>query len=273
MGREWIDQQQMINKRGAMCHRHKENEQGFTLIELLIVIAIILILIGIALPNFLAAQIRAKVARAESELKGLHTAIEFFRTEHNAYPIGTDDVGAIPIEIENHFLQYGAYGFYTFRTVFSGNAAITLGMENLPEGTPLGRVPGLTTPSSYIKQIPTDPFSNLPGFVTYSYREDRDGQKIGWIVTSFGPDQDEAENPGKNASPGKPIRTPLLPNLDGRGAGRYGDINEKAGHPGSNFTGYMGDVPKSLLVDQLRELTYNPTNGIKSEGDLFRIGP
>ncbi|MBW7937580.1 MAG: prepilin-type N-terminal cleavage/methylation domain-containing protein, partial [Candidatus Omnitrophica bacterium] len=34
---------------------------GFTLIELLIVIAIILILISIALPNFLEAQMRAKV--------------------------------------------------------------------------------------------------------------------------------------------------------------------------------------------------------------------
>ncbi len=34
---------------------------GFTLIELLIVIAIILILIAIALPNFMEAQMRAKV--------------------------------------------------------------------------------------------------------------------------------------------------------------------------------------------------------------------
>lgn len=249
------------------------SRNGFTLIELLIVIAIILILIGIALPNFLAAQIRAKVARAEADLKSIATAIEFFRTEHSNYPIGTDDVGAVPKEIEDHFLQYGAYGFYTFRTVFSGNGAITLGFENLPDGTPVGRVPGLTTPNRYIQTIPTDPFSNLPGFVTYSYREDRDGVKIGWIVTSFGPDTDEAENPGKNAPSGGTIRTPLLPNLDSRGAGRYGDINEKAGHPGSNFTGFNGDIPKAILMDQIRELTYSPTNGTTSEGDIFRLGP
>ncbi len=41
---------------------------GFTLIELLIVIAIILILIAIALPNFLAAQERARVGRAKANL-------------------------------------------------------------------------------------------------------------------------------------------------------------------------------------------------------------
>ena len=34
--------------------------RGFTLIELLIVIAIILILISIALPNFLEAQVRGE---------------------------------------------------------------------------------------------------------------------------------------------------------------------------------------------------------------------
>lgn len=48
---------------------------GFTLIELLIVIAIILILIAIALPNFLEAQERARVTRAKAHLKTMETAI------------------------------------------------------------------------------------------------------------------------------------------------------------------------------------------------------
>lgn len=50
------------------------NRRGFTLIELLIVIAIILILISIALPNFLEAQERARVAKAKGNLKSLKTA-------------------------------------------------------------------------------------------------------------------------------------------------------------------------------------------------------
>jgi prepilin-type N-terminal cleavage/methylation domain-containing protein len=49
--------------------------KGFTLIELLIVIAIILILIAIALPNFLEAQIRARVVNSVGEMRSLETAI------------------------------------------------------------------------------------------------------------------------------------------------------------------------------------------------------
>ena len=49
-------------------------KKGFTLIELLIVIAIILILIAIALPNFLEAQIRAKVVNSTAEMKSLESA-------------------------------------------------------------------------------------------------------------------------------------------------------------------------------------------------------
>jgi len=60
--------------------------QGFTLIELLIVIAIILILIAIALPNFLEAQIRAKVTRAHGELRSIKTAIETYNLDWNRYP-------------------------------------------------------------------------------------------------------------------------------------------------------------------------------------------
>lgn len=55
---------------------------GFTLIELLIVIAIILILIAIALPNFLEAQERARVARGKAHLRGMETAVFSFMTQY-----------------------------------------------------------------------------------------------------------------------------------------------------------------------------------------------
>ncbi len=66
--------------------------KGFTLIELLIVIAIILILIAIALPNFLEAQVRAKVTKAQGEMRSLRTAIEAYQTQWQTYPADGDDL-------------------------------------------------------------------------------------------------------------------------------------------------------------------------------------
>ncbi|MCA9415918.1 MAG: prepilin-type N-terminal cleavage/methylation domain-containing protein [Candidatus Omnitrophica bacterium] len=63
-----------------------DRKTGFTLIELLITIAIILILIAIALPNFLEAQVRAKVVRAESDMRSLSIAMESYYLDRKVYP-------------------------------------------------------------------------------------------------------------------------------------------------------------------------------------------
>lgn len=61
-------------------------QKGFTLIELLIVVAIIAILAAIAVPNFLEAQVRSKVARAQADMRSIATAIESYYVDHNQYP-------------------------------------------------------------------------------------------------------------------------------------------------------------------------------------------
>ena len=65
--------------------------KGFTLIELLIVIAIILILIAIALPNFLEAQIRAKVTKALGEIRSIDTAMAAYYLDWNVYPYESEN--------------------------------------------------------------------------------------------------------------------------------------------------------------------------------------
>lgn len=62
-------------------------KKGFTLIELLIVIAVISILIGIALPRFKGMQDEGNIAKAKGELRTLQTAIEsYYIHNNNAYP-------------------------------------------------------------------------------------------------------------------------------------------------------------------------------------------
>ena len=74
-------------------------KRGFTLIELLIVIAVISILIGIALPRFRGMQVEGNIARAKGELRTLQTAVEsYYIHNNNAYPSTfPDDIeGATP---------------------------------------------------------------------------------------------------------------------------------------------------------------------------------
>lgn len=155
-----------------------QRHQGFTLIELLIVIAIILILIAIALPNFLEAQMRAKVTKVQGEQRTLGIAIESYYTDYNVYPLDGDD-----------FLPFDVTNFDSF-----------------------SRMKVLTTPIAYITELPIDPFHPFdadlgasqvlfltgPPF-TYAYNtfgsfmamtpgtSDNGGRPDDWGVTSLGP--------------------------------------------------------------------------------------
>lgn len=59
-------------------------KKGFTLIELLIVVAIIGILAAIAVPNFLNAQVKAKIARSLADLRSIRTALGMYEVDHNS---------------------------------------------------------------------------------------------------------------------------------------------------------------------------------------------
>ncbi|HPO99342.1 MAG: prepilin-type N-terminal cleavage/methylation domain-containing protein [Candidatus Omnitrophica bacterium] len=149
--------------------------KGFTLIELLIVVAIIGILAAIAVPNFLNAQVRAKVAHAQSDMQALSTALEMYNMDNNHYPYWVKPDGTYVNPLPARFYP-------------------------------------LTTPIAYMSSVPQDPFIYGPpgarinenqdaAYTTYDYVESRGSIKFAgvtvlppsrrcaeWRISSAGPD-------------------------------------------------------------------------------------
>ena len=66
--------------------QRRKGEEGFTLIELMIVVAIIAILAGILIPNFVNARAQAMTAACESNLRAIATAAELYYADQQIYP-------------------------------------------------------------------------------------------------------------------------------------------------------------------------------------------
>jgi type IV pilus assembly protein PilA len=65
--------------------RNRNKQKGFSLIELLIVVAIILIIAAIAIPNLLRAKIAANEASAVGSLRTINTSSVEYSTTYGGY--------------------------------------------------------------------------------------------------------------------------------------------------------------------------------------------
>lgn len=205
--------------------------RGFTLIELLIVVAIIALLAAIAIPNFLEAQVRAKVAHAKEEMHSLNIALETYAVDHGVYPPWLFDGGGW-----------------------------------LPN---LERLIPLTTPTSYISNVPTDPFQEGEDVTGYGFDGGYDyiqadtfgpaacaypefhpevtspSYRWKWRVVSFGPDLRFNIDLGGGAGAPEPDYDATNGTISIGNLWRYGPGNVQTvliGEP-CHWTGYCGPSP------------------------------
>lgn len=71
----------------------KKRDAGFSLIELLIVVAIILIISGIAIPNLLRSKIAANETSAVGSLRTLNTVCIMYMVTYGNYPQALANLG------------------------------------------------------------------------------------------------------------------------------------------------------------------------------------
>lgn len=107
--------------------RMMNTRKGFSLIELLLVVAIILIIAGIAIPNLLKSRIAANESAAVNSLRSITTAQISYFISHNGYSADLDTLGPtgadlLPDTISAAPYQHSGYQFATTGTTTSFTA-------------------------------------------------------------------------------------------------------------------------------------------------------
>jgi prepilin-type N-terminal cleavage/methylation domain-containing protein len=134
--------------------------KGFTLIELIVVMAILAIITGGLLGNFVNSQKKGRDARRRSDLKQVQNALEAYANDHNGlYPETTDATDAVgPGRIRS-----------CPERIANPNMFCRWGNDTL--GTDERRIFRMENGAIYMQRLPGDPVDNAD----YWYERSTDG--------------------------------------------------------------------------------------------------
>jgi type II secretory pathway pseudopilin PulG len=106
----------------------------------MIVVAIIAILAGILIPNFVNARAQAQTSACESNLRAIATAMELYYADHQRYP----DAGTIP-----DALNTSAVSYMTNTPRDPADAGVTPGKYSFTQPTGDGQSYLITCPGTH----------------------------------------------------------------------------------------------------------------------------
>ena len=229
------------------------HKKGFTLIELLIVVAIIAILAAIAIPNFLSAQIRAKVSREKNDERTMATAMESYFVDNNVYPKDNDAGFDAQLSGANVF----APGTPEYSNAANGYLS-------------------LTTPVAYLTSLLSDPFgfqgASATGVVV-------GGGAIGYRIGSGSWSYGVGKTPPSDVQGADAVFAQMGPRASyviiGVGPDR---ARTRMGYKAFPFMAAGGSdgAPSPTAVNSAGQpyqyMDYDPTNGTVSVGDVYRFG-
>ena len=141
---------------------NKSIEKGFSLIELLIVVAIILIIAGVAIPNLLRSKMAANEASAVASLRTINTSIVAYSITYGTDPATLAAlgpmVGSTPssttADLIDSLVAAGVKSGYTFSyTPVTGGASVTMYTTlAVPTSTNTGQRKFFSDQSAVIRQ-------------------------------------------------------------------------------------------------------------------------